>query len=312
MTLDAIANLNICMDSFDALLAELNDDQWKVQSYCPDWDVRGITSHLGGVETMLIGEEPGSWTDSVPFDKVSDYVASVQDLDNAGLLAAYRETIATRRAEMAGYTEDQMALPSMTPVGPQTYGRFMAIRVFDYWVHEQDIRGPLGMPGHESGAAAAMALNEIEISLPYIVGKKIGLPDGKTKSTGERAMSNHSMALPTSCSTRTRPLLPCSHVAGLTRKVQSTLAPSPGVATPTSAKKPPAPSASPCREVRIDSYPVNPVDSIRIYGPDPSDSASWVRSEARAGGAAGGGDQSLLSPCPANAGPSGAGRYCEP
>jgi len=180
MTLDAIANLNICMDSFDALLAELNDDQWKVQSYCPDWDVRGITSHLGGVETMLIGEEPGSWTDSVPFDKVSDYVASVQDLDNAGLLAAYRETIATRRAEMAGYTEDQMALPSMTPVGPQTYGRFMAIRVFDYWVHEQDIRGPLGMPGHESGAAAAMALNEIEISLPYIVGKKIGLPDGKS------------------------------------------------------------------------------------------------------------------------------------
>jgi hypothetical protein len=56
----------------------------------------------------------------------------------------------------------------------------MAIRVFDYWVHEQDIRGPLGMPGHESGPAAAMAINEIEISLPYIVGKKIGLPDGKS------------------------------------------------------------------------------------------------------------------------------------
>lgn len=179
MTLEAIALLNDCMDSVDELLASLNDEQWGVQSYCPDWDVRGVAMHLAAVEHMLAGDEPGSWTESVPFNKVGDYVAGVSDLSNADLLASYRETIAARRAEMAGYTEEQLALPSMTPVGPQTYGRFMAIRVFDYWVHEQDIRGPLGIPGHESGPTAAMALNEIEISLPYIVGKKIGLPDGK-------------------------------------------------------------------------------------------------------------------------------------
>lgn len=180
MTLEAIANLNTCFDSVDALLADLDHDQWRVPSYCPDWDVRGIAMHLAGVEALLAGEEPGSFTDSVPFDKVAAYVASVADLDDAGLLAAYRDTIAARRTEMATYTADQMDLPSMTPVGPQTYGRFMAIRVFDFWVHEQDIRGPLAMPGHESGAAAAMALHEIEISLPYIVGKKIGIPDGKS------------------------------------------------------------------------------------------------------------------------------------
>ena len=179
MTLEAIALLNDCMDSVDELLAGLDDDQWVVQSYCPDWDVRGVAMHLAAVEYMLAGDEPGSWTESVPFNKVGDYIAGVSDLNNADLLAAYRETIAARRAEMAGYTADQLAVPSMTPVGPQTYGRFMAIRVFDYWVHEQDIRGPLGLPGHESGATAEMALNEIEISLPYIVGKKIGLPDGK-------------------------------------------------------------------------------------------------------------------------------------
>jgi len=179
MSLEAIANLNACMDSVDALLAGLNDDQWAVQSYCPDWDVRGVAMHLAAVEHMLIGDEPGSWTDSVPFDKVGAYIAGVSDSNNADLLAAYRATITARRAEMAGYTAEQMDLPSMTPVGPQTYGRFMAIRVFDYWVHEQDIRGPLGIAGHESGPTAEMALNEIEISLPYIVGKKIGLPEGK-------------------------------------------------------------------------------------------------------------------------------------
>lgn len=193
MSLEAITHLQTCMDSVDALLGELDDDQWRVQSYCPDWDVRGIATHLAGIEAMLIGETPGSWTDTVPFDKVADYVAQVSGLDNAALLAAYRATITARRAEMATYTADQMALPSMTPVGPQTYGRFMAIRVFDYWVHEQDIRGPLAMPGHESGPAAQMALREIELSLPYIAGKKIGLPDGMAMTinlTGpvERAM----------------------------------------------------------------------------------------------------------------------------
>ena len=180
MSLEAISLLNECMDSMDGLLNDLTDEQWATQSYCPDWDVRGIAMHLGAIEFMLAGDEPGSWTDSVPFDRVSDYVGQLSGLGNAELLAAYRATIAARRDEMAGYTAEQLALPSMTPVGPQTYGRFMAIRVFDYWVHEQDIRGPLGLPGHESGATAEMALNEIEISLPYIVGKKVGLPDGKS------------------------------------------------------------------------------------------------------------------------------------
>jgi len=174
----AIDTLTTCFDTADELFAGLTDEQWRVQSYCPDWDTRGIAMHLGAVESLLLGEEPGAFTESVPFAKIAEYVGSVADLDNAALLAAYRETIETRRAELATYTAAQMDLPSMTPVGPQTYGRFIAIRVFDYWVHEQDVRGPLGMAGHESGPAAEMAIDEIERSMGFIVGKKIGLGDG--------------------------------------------------------------------------------------------------------------------------------------
>lgn len=180
MTIPAIDNLFACFDSVDALLGDLTDEQWTTQSYCPDWDVRGIAMHLAAVEHMLLGEAPGSFTDSLPFDRVGQWVGEVADLDNAALLAAYRDKIAARRAELSSYTAEQLDVPSMTPVGPKTYGRFMAIRVFDFWVHEQDIRGPLGLPGHESGGAAEMALDEIHVSLPYIVGKLIGLPDGKS------------------------------------------------------------------------------------------------------------------------------------
>ena len=76
-------------------------------------------------------------------------------------------------------SDDDFDSPSVTPVGPGTYGRFMAIRAFDVWVHERDIRVPLWLSGDDGGAAAELALDEVHGSLGFIVGKKIGLAEGK-------------------------------------------------------------------------------------------------------------------------------------
>lgn len=174
----AVDNLRRCFASVDELIASLATEQWATPSLCPAWTVRGVVGHLGGVEHMLLGEAPGSMTESIPFAKVGDWLAQVEALDDAAFLASYRNTIEARIAELDAVTDEQLELPSLTPVGPGTYGRFMAVRVFDYWVHEQDVRVPLGLPGHEAGPAAEMAIDEIHRSLPYIVGKKIGLDDG--------------------------------------------------------------------------------------------------------------------------------------
>lgn len=171
-------SLDLCWTSFDQLVDGLTDERWDVPSLCEGWTVRDVVTHLGAVEHMMSGEAPGSFTDSVPFDKVMEWTRSVEGLDNAALFDRYRQVIARRREEVAVLTAEDLDRPSLTPVGPKTYGRFLAIRVFDFWVHEQDVRLPLGLPGNESGPAAEMALDEIEVSLPYIVGKKIGLPDG--------------------------------------------------------------------------------------------------------------------------------------
>ena len=180
--LPAVEQLGRCWASLDDLLDGLDDEQWVTPSLCPDWDVRGVVVHLGAVEHMLVGEPPGSMPDSLPFGKVAEWMRDVESLDNAELLARYREVIATRRTELAAMTQDDFDQPCMTPVGPGTYGRFMEVRVFDFWVHEQDIRVPLGMPGHETGPAAETAIREIEMSLGYIVGKKVGLPEGRSLS----------------------------------------------------------------------------------------------------------------------------------
>ncbi len=175
----SVANLNRCWDSLDTLFDQLTDDQWSTQSLCPDWTVRGVMVHLGAVEHMLLGEPPGSMPDALPFGKVGGWMHQVESLSDQEALSAYRKVIGARRDELAAVTDDDFDQPCMTPVGPGTYGRFMDVRVFDFWVHEQDIRTPLDLPGHETGPAAEMAIAEIEASLGYIVGRKVGLPDGK-------------------------------------------------------------------------------------------------------------------------------------
>ena len=57
----------------------------------------------------------------------------------------------------------------------------MAIRVFDCWYHDQDIREALDRPGYLEGPVADLSLGRIPPKgLPYVVGKKAGAPPDST------------------------------------------------------------------------------------------------------------------------------------
>jgi uncharacterized protein (TIGR03083 family) len=75
-------------------------------------------------------------------------------------------------------TDEELDAPTWTPVGNASYRRFMQIRVFDCWVHEQDIRRALDRPGHGSGPAADASVDEVVRALGFIVGKKAKAPSG--------------------------------------------------------------------------------------------------------------------------------------
>ena len=175
----AVEGLDACWRSLDRLTGELSDADWPVRSLCPDWDVRGVIIHLAAVEEMLAGRAPDSMAESLPFEVVGQAMQEMDAMSGPQVADRFRAVVARRRAELATMTASDFAAPCMTPVGPGTYGRFMDVRTFDHWVHEQDIRVPLGRPGHQSGVAAEMSIDEIEMSLGYIVGKRIGLPDGR-------------------------------------------------------------------------------------------------------------------------------------
>ncbi len=179
MPIPAVQNLCDCFDSVRHLLRQIGDAEWDVPSLCPDWDVHGVVAHLTGVETVLSGWRPSTDPPGL-FEQLVPFMEEARGWSPHELLDRFEAVTAARRAELGEMEPDDFEAPCWTPVGQQTYGRFMAVRVFDLWVHEQDIRVPLGRQGHLEGPAAQMALDEVRASFGYIAGKKVGVPDGRT------------------------------------------------------------------------------------------------------------------------------------
>jgi len=166
--------------AIEDLCAVMSPAQWRVRSLCPDWTVRAVVGHLASVEQVLAGWRPGSADELPPFGRGAAFGQETADLDDDAFATRVAQTFGQRRADLAALSPDDLSRPSWTPVGPATYGSFMAVRVFDFWVHERDITTPLGLPTEDADARAELALAEVERSLGYIVGKKIGLPDGSS------------------------------------------------------------------------------------------------------------------------------------
>jgi uncharacterized protein (TIGR03083 family) len=152
--------------------------QWQTQSLCPAWTVRDVVTHLGMMERVMTGWLPAGADEVAPIDRIGLYQHEVAALDDEAFAVRIADIFADRRGDLSLLTEADLARPSWTPIGPRTYGGFLEIRIFDFWVHERDITTPLGWPTDDGDQRAEIALGQVESSIGYIVGKKVGLPDG--------------------------------------------------------------------------------------------------------------------------------------
>jgi uncharacterized protein (TIGR03083 family) len=182
-----IAALADVWASLDELLAGLHDDEWARPTCLPGWDVKAVVAHVAGTESMLLGEQaPDVEVDEASHPHVRNdigrfnerWVVATESESPAEVLERFRVRIAARRAALDELTDEAWFAVGFTPAGQDTYGRFMRIRTFDCWLHEQDIRDAVGRPGGEDGLAAPVALDEIAAVLGYVVGKKAGAPLG--------------------------------------------------------------------------------------------------------------------------------------
>lgn len=159
------------------LLAGLDDEQLAVASLCPDWDAKACLAHAIGIEKALTGWGPDT-EGLFDFDVVNGFMEAATAMDADAFRVAVQEISDARLADLEGRDPGVVDEPSMTPVGPQAYGNFLQIRIFDMWVHARDVAIPLGIELSDGGPTAAMALNEVHRSMGYIAGKKVGLEDG--------------------------------------------------------------------------------------------------------------------------------------
>jgi hypothetical protein len=120
-----------------------------------------------GTARAMTGWLPASTDELLHFDGVFAADKQVKALSDQYFAALVTEIFAARRADLAALTEADLDRPSWTPAGVRTYGRFLEIRIFDFWVHERDITTPLGWPADHAGWRAEIALAEVE-----------GSPDG--------------------------------------------------------------------------------------------------------------------------------------
>jgi uncharacterized protein (TIGR03083 family) len=108
------------------------------------------------------------------------WVDARRQLPGDKVLAEFEEVTAARVAALEAMTDEQLETDTPSPVGQVPYATFMDVRVMDCWTHEQDIRRALGRPGHMEGPAPDAAIDRLVSSFAYVVGKRVGPPDGTT------------------------------------------------------------------------------------------------------------------------------------
>ena len=74
--------LDNCFTDFSNLISSLEEKDWGVQSLCPDWDIRGVVTHLAGIEDLLLGWAPQSAEEWPPFQTMADFEKETNGLSN--------------------------------------------------------------------------------------------------------------------------------------------------------------------------------------------------------------------------------------
>jgi uncharacterized protein (TIGR03083 family) len=187
---DVLDGLFAEWDAIVAVVEGLSDAQWQAPTPLPGWSVHDVVAHVIGTESMVQGAgTPEADIDVSTLKHVRNdvgvmnerWVRKLRGVSTADMLDKLRDTLAGRRAALTDMSDDEWNAIAMTPAGPDTYGRFMRVRIFDCWMHEYDMRDALGRPVSEAdlvGPSSRLALDEMASSMGFVVGKLGGAPDG--------------------------------------------------------------------------------------------------------------------------------------
>ena len=179
--------------SIDGLCGGLNQDQWSMPTECPGWSVQDQVSHLVGSECRLLGR-PAPAHEPADTSHVRNEVGQGNEVlvdyrrqfNGAEVLTEFRDITAERLGVLRAMSEADFAAETPNPLGSGPYTDLLAIRIYDAWVHEQDMRRTLGIPGHLGGPVAQQRLR------PHCDGDALrGGPQSRSRRRHNRGLRDH-------------------------------------------------------------------------------------------------------------------------
>jgi uncharacterized protein (TIGR03083 family) len=179
------------IESICELLAPLPTDSWNRPTECPGWSVRDVVSHIIAVESELLGDPRP--IHSLPRDlrhitsEFARYVELPVDKRRCHTpveITSELEYTVIRRSRALRNAKQEPGDLVRWPAGPLShdmpYAELLRNRAFDVWVHEQDLRRALQVPGNPDSPAALVTRDYLVQGLPKVVAKLAGAPAGST------------------------------------------------------------------------------------------------------------------------------------
>jgi uncharacterized protein (TIGR03083 family) len=163
-------------DAFLGLLSSLPDDAWRTP-VLRDLDVQGLVGHLTGVEDDVQRAIAGD-----PTVAGADHVSSTQP---AAERQAGRSPEETRRGWRTGADRTladvrgaELDAPAPMHGMQLPLGALLVVRAFELWIHENDIRGVVGLPASVPDPGTLRLMTDLAVRL---------LPHGVARVSGDVA-----------------------------------------------------------------------------------------------------------------------------
>ncbi|WP_086826985.1 maleylpyruvate isomerase family mycothiol-dependent enzyme [Streptomyces sp. NRRL B-24572] len=172
------------IEAIAELVQPLVEGEWNRPTPCIGWSVRDIVSHVIGMETEMLGDPRP--IHSLPrdlyhvrsdFARYMEVQVDVRRHHTAPEMTSELEYILIRRARQLRNENRSPEHLIRAPLGAEwSLEQAYRDRAFDVWVHEQDLRAALGVPGNLDSAGALVARDVLLEALPEVVAKDAGAP----------------------------------------------------------------------------------------------------------------------------------------
>ncbi len=177
------------INDFHDVLEQVPADQWSTPTDLAGWDVQACAAHVAHLERTLAGSpeetaevgEPPHVTGAMGlYTEIG--VVNRRDASPDTILNEIREAATTRHtALLAEPPTDASAKPEAMFAGvPWTWGLLLRNRPLDIWMHEQDVRRAVNLPGGMDTAPARHTADYLAETLGFVLAKRVGAPEGTT------------------------------------------------------------------------------------------------------------------------------------